>query len=697
MKNSFRTWGVPIVAVIAFVIASPEPFYQFSRFSAAEGATNALAPDPASSSVSPMSYGAAGDGTTDDLTAVFNAATYAFDNGLPLDGGGYEYAVAGDIIVSNKMRPYVKRLNLKQLDPQTGRVTLSFNNCQQVQIDSLHIHVGALENHGSFETTFGLQVLGGSGHRVNSVNLTGNGKITYLHIYQCKDSTFENPYVHDGEFEDFEMAPEGHMVPDDVVQGIRVGDSTNVNLINPIVSNLLGNATYFTQSGFVPGNYGASTIKHFPNFRTRGICGGGNDGVTIVNPRVTNVEQGIDFSGNGGNWGNKNITIIGGHTLNCGSVGLKFAGAQTRNKIIGHVAENCGMFCYAIGGHSSLFKHTDAEYIGCTALNPGYNDIACDGGDPDSPAYIPALFAGFHVYEEHTGGIDGVRLVDCRTIDKQGFHLRGDDPWEAGNPTTSWPGAGATMAYLQFSWTGYTGEYQVTFNTSVYTEGAGPAPRSETKTVTLTAGSTTMTWSGGLTNAVGHPFVSRPALMRYGYMGNGSTGARIPFNQTSRRPNTLENCESIGHTIAHSEGFHRDICHVRASATQPTSNNTKVAVKFPLVVEDTMAMLSVEERVYPKRPGKYRVYGRVNYEASSGGYRAVEVIKNSSTATAAYKMPYATVSGEDTACLFDEELEFTQADIDGNSFITIEAEQTSGGAVNITPDRWLKVERVRAL
>ncbi|HZH98616.1 MAG TPA: hypothetical protein VEX38_06565, partial [Fimbriimonadaceae bacterium] len=410
-------------------------------------AATAGAPDAASASVSPMSCGAAGDGTTNDLTAVVNAATHAFDHGLPLDGGGHEYAVSGDIIISNKVRPYIKRLRLKQLDPKTGRVTLSFNNCQQVHIDSLQIHVGALKNYGSFHDTFGLQVLGGSGHRVSNVNLTGNGKLTYLHIYQCKDSTFENPYIYDGEFEDFEVAPEGHLVPDDVVQGIRLGDNTNVNLINPIVTNLLGNATYFTQSGFVPGNYKASTIRHFPNLRTRGICGGGNDGVTIVNPRVTNVDQGIDFSGNGGNWGNKHITVIGGHTINCASVGLKFASAQTRNKVIGHVAENCGMYGYQIGGYSSIFKQTDVELIGCTALNPGYNDIACDGGDVDSPDYIPALFTGFHVYEEHTGGIDGVRFVDCRAIDRQGFHLRGDDPWDAGNPTATWPGAGATTAY----------------------------------------------------------------------------------------------------------------------------------------------------------------------------------------------------------------------------------------------------------
>ena len=194
-----------------------------------------------------------------------------------------------------------------------------------------------------------------------------------------------------------------------------------------------------------------------------------------------------------------------------------------------------------------------------------------------------------------------------------------------------------------------------------------------------------------------HPFVSRPPLTRYGYLGTDNNGAQLPFDSHSKRPTTLENCESIGHTIAHSEGFHRDVCQVKAISAQEISNDTRVAVKFPVVIEDTMAMVSADERIYIKRPGVYRVRGRIAYDRASGGYRAVEVVKNSSTDPVAHRRPYAPVAGEETACPFDEELSFTNMDVSANSFISIEAEQTSGGALNIRPDRWLKVERVREL
>jgi hypothetical protein len=145
---------------------------------------------------------------------------------------------------------------------------------------------------------------------------------------------------------------------------------------------------------------------------------------------------------------------------------------------------------------------------------------------------------------------------------------------------------------------------------------------------------------------VSHPFVSRPALTRYGYLGTDNHDVRLPFDTQTKCPNTPENCESIGHTIAHSEGFHRDICHVKATAAQSTSHNTGVAVKFPVVIEDTMAMLSVDERIYIKQPGVYRVRGRIAYDPASKGSRAVEIIKNSSTNPDAHKLPYATVSGK---------------------------------------------------
>ncbi|MGV3774040.1 MAG: hypothetical protein ACO1QB_14155 [Verrucomicrobiales bacterium] len=648
--------------------------------------------------VSPMDFGAVGNGTADDYPALLRATDYAFANGLPIDGGDRVYGTCESrFIITDRTRPHIQRLRLKQLDPKADTVTLGFENCEQIRIDSLYIHTGNSPGVGSMESAYGLRVVGGTGHRIRNVEATGKGKLSYVQFNACKHSTFENIYVHDTEFHDTSTDPSGYAVADDVTQAIALNNCYDSSLINPIVYKMRGNATYFTQSGWT-GNYSTSTLKAFPNFRTRGITGGGNDHVTISNPRVYDVDQAIDLSGNGANWGNKNMLVLGGELRDCGSVGLKWAGAHFNNKAVGVKVYNAGMIGFQLGGHSSIFQNRDLMLSDCESWNAGYNDAHFDIGDVSNPStYVADAHCGFQAFQEHSQGIVGLRLVGCRVIDRQGFYLLGDDPYEAGGPQPMWPGAGATNATLQLPWTGYTGQYSVTFTTSEYTEGASPAPRIETRTVTLTNGETTCTWSGGLMNKVSHPFVSRPSLTRYGYLGTDNNGVRLPFDTQSKRPNTLENCESIGHTIAHSEGFHRDICHVKGTAPQSTSNNMGVAIKFPVVIEDTMAMLSVDERIYIKRPGVYRVRGRIAYDPGSNGYRAVEVIKNSSANPDAHKLPYATVSGEETSCPFDEELTFTQGDVSADSFISIEAEQTSGGSLNIRAGRWLKVERVRDL
>jgi hypothetical protein len=513
------------------------------------------------SSVSPMQFGAAGDGTTNDRTAVLAALAAAFDSGLPLNGGDKLYAVTGDIQVNRRSRPYVQRLRLKSLIPANDRQLLYFSDCDEIRIDNLYIHTGTMPRVGSMETAFGLKVHGGSGHRIANVEATGSGKLTYVQFLGCKDSNFENIYVHDGEFEDFGIAPEGHRVLDDVVDGIRMQDCVRCTLDNPIVRDLLGNATYFTQSGIVLGpksiDYAASTLKPFRNMRTRGITGGGNDNCTIINPQIENVDQGFDFSGNGGNYGNKDVLVQGGRSINCASVGLKWGGAAVDCKVIGHTSENCGMYGYLVGGSNRLFKTSGVELIGCTAINPGYNDIQNDIGDVGTATYIPAAITGFLIYAPDPAGIEDVRLIGCKAVDKQGFYLLGDDPYTPGGPQPMWPAAGATTATLQFPWTGYSGSYKVVFDTSDYRNPGRPVLRNETRTVTLTNGSTAIVWSGGLANDIGSPFVKRPAMMRYGFLSVDDSGAPLPLGSESERPVILDDCESYGQTIARQWGGFR--------------------------------------------------------------------------------------------------------------------------------------------
>jgi hypothetical protein len=396
----------------------------------------AAAPVSAHVGVSPKDFGAIGNGSANDLAAVLKAVAHALANGLPVDGGDLLYGIAGTVTISNRVRPHISSLRLKQLAPKQAQNTIEFHGCQQIRIDSLYVHTGDAKRVGQMSDTFGLRIRGGTGHRLRNVEATGNGKVTYIQIWETADSVLENAYVHDGAFEDFEMHPAGtnhppFRVPDDVVQAIHLADNTGLSLLNPVVRNMLGNATYMNLD---------NVAVHFPNLRTRGICGGGNTDTTIINPKVTNTDQAIDLSGNGGNWGNKNTQIIGGHTRDCGSVGIKFSGAQSRNKVVGHIVENCGMMGFLIGGYDSNFRSFDNEIVGCTVINPGYNQINSDT-DAD-----PLSHCGYLLFEELSGGLKGTRISDCRAIDRQGFYLEGDDE-------ASWPLAGATSANMQYAWT----------------------------------------------------------------------------------------------------------------------------------------------------------------------------------------------------------------------------------------------------
>lgn len=468
--------------------------------------------------VSPSNFGAVGDGAADDLKAVIAAIGFAFDKGYPVNGGDLEYAVAGDISVSKRLRPHIIALRLKQIAPANGRNTLRFTDCEQIRIDRLEIDVGGSKGVGNMDHTTGLQVRGGSGHEISDVTVTGNGKLTYVRFWSCADSRFVNIRVHDGMFEDFEMDPAGFRVPDDVVQGIHLADCVNCELVDPIVENLTGNATYFNT---------AKQVKAFPSMRTRGICGGGNVSCIISNPRVSNVEQGMDFSGSGSGWGNRALQINGGHTIDCGSAGVKLSGAAMDCRVSNHIAERCGMMGFLVNGspEEEGYRAFDNVFDDCTAIDPGYNDIHFDTDTE------PFAHCGWHLNANgFRGVINGTRINDCKAIDQSGFYLEGDDPgW--------WPVAGATSATMSTPWTGYTGNYQATFTTS-----AGKVP----KTIVLTSGSKTISWPGGLPGPITDPFVSRRPQMRYGFLSD------VP---DPIRPNRLSNCESVNATIAATKGF----------------------------------------------------------------------------------------------------------------------------------------------
>lgn len=338
--------------------------------------------------VSPLAHGARGDGTTDDFEALKRAFAFATARGLPVNGGDSVYAVSGSLEVIGASRPWIRSLRLKQLDPVNGRRTLFFYKCQAIRIDSLQIDVGNRKTVGDMNSTGGLWIDGGSNHNVRNVEAFGHGKNSLIAIWSTTNSIYDGLTVRDSEFDD-------PNADDDLVQGIWLYRNVDAVLSRAVVSNLTGNASYVGQK--------------LRNLRTRGITLGGNVRVSVVDAQVRNVEQGIDITGSDGN---RQCSVLGGRTFECGSVGVKLANSAVGCRVEGHVAERTGMYAFLASGPAEAglrYKTQNCDFVRCTAIDAGYNRIT---------------FASPSGFQVRTGDHErdfpkGIRFIGCNAVDRQ--------------------------------------------------------------------------------------------------------------------------------------------------------------------------------------------------------------------------------------------------------------------------------------
>jgi hypothetical protein len=339
-------------------------------------------------SINPLSLGAAGNGTTDDLRALNAAIARAAQTGLPIDGGDAVFGIRGSLRVRGLATPWIRSLSVRQLALAKDLSTVHFERCERIRIDRLQIDIGTSRRVGYMNTTFGLWIEGGTGHTARNVEVFGHGKTSMVAIWNTSGSVYEDMTVKSSEFDD-------PSVNDDVVQGIWMFANADCILRRPTVADLKGNASY--------------RGKRFANLRTRGISLSNNDRVSIIEPTVRNVDQGIDISGSDGN---RQCVVEGGSTTDCGSVGVKLANSAVGCTVVRHTAERCGMYGFLASGPSDPrlpYKTSDCDFIDCTSIDPGYNRIAF--AEP----------SGFMVRREEFDRDypKGIRFIRCHAIDRQ--------------------------------------------------------------------------------------------------------------------------------------------------------------------------------------------------------------------------------------------------------------------------------------
>lgn len=359
--------------------------------------------------VSPIAYGAVGNGTTDDRAAFL----LALESGKIVDGGGLTYAISGTMQPSSFVG--LRNANFLQLSPTTASVaTLWIYNLSNWFIDNCLFNMGSTQNTGASDDSSksALRVTNADGSynqnfRITNVTVTGNGSGSRIQVRQSKRFVIENCLVRDC-IAAFTPDP-----TDDIINGFDISDCANFTVANCNVNDLRAVLA------------SVSTIRY-----TRGFLFTEIRDCTIVGCNSTNNDQCYDFSGAviSGTTpayyeGNRRFTISGCTANNGNTYGFKFANVTHDGLVSGCIANNSGSIGFVISAPSAAsttltYATGNIDVVGCKVVN-----VLNNGGAGPGVSQGFRVMAGSSVLGTAPNTFDtyprGVRFRSCEVIDNQ--------------------------------------------------------------------------------------------------------------------------------------------------------------------------------------------------------------------------------------------------------------------------------------
>ncbi|MEW6121301.1 MAG: phage tail fiber protein [Pseudomonadota bacterium] len=327
-------------------------------------------------------WGAVGNGTTNDIVAVGKALTV----GKVVRGLARRwYGVAGNVLLPSGL--VMEDTRFRQLTPTGGnRRTLLADNVSRVTLRRVTVDRNGTGTYGNMNDDAGVWIAGGSGHLIEDLEVFGWDMGNGLVVVNATDFSLIRPRVYNIQYV---LATNPG---DDRVQGIWLTGCSHFTVADYNISSLGGSIA------------GAPTSRW-----SRALAIGGCSDFSLSGGRIFDVDQGVDITGGDGNI---RFRLTACASSRCRSYGFKFANSPIEGNITSCIGVDCGLASFVVSGPvaAGIPSPRDITFTACKSINVGSNR-----------EWLPNAPTGFLILQGpfDTSRPRPVKIIGCEAIDTQ--------------------------------------------------------------------------------------------------------------------------------------------------------------------------------------------------------------------------------------------------------------------------------------
>lgn len=447
-KFKFKCGKIPLYILFVFLLiptfqnCSQNIFHSSAPAIATNAELSLLPPEDLKPQPTPTlrSFGAVGDGITDDTLAI--QAAFNSDSAA-LDGENLNYAVRGSLRISRDLNisnmrfhqtmTYMPDRNLLALALRTLHVGLKKSTTPptyiKVNFDNIFVNRGAEIDNGIGTYSAGIWLENAIG-KFSNIEVTGNGRGFGILVMNSKDVELSNIHIHDMVYTsfnepngmDYAMASAGwnsmeitYVKHDgstsrariqEQIAGVFVTMSNNVSIKKIKIKDLLARFSNGMQL----------------SYQSDGISVGRTHYASIEDAEISGVWEGVDFTGQN----TENLILKNANFYDTFSFGVKFANSASRALIENVNVYRSGYAGFVVGGKANAEQTTPAPH--------DLNFVNCHAFETGSNGYWTNTPSGFLILNADLGNPFDITIKDSSAVNTKfqtmtyGYYVRFTDP-----------------------------------------------------------------------------------------------------------------------------------------------------------------------------------------------------------------------------------------------------------------------------